>query len=156
MKQTQIDFRFASNWRQFLNWCKRYQTQAKCDPHWAAQKEKIEVLFENTVPFIIDWKQLWKDFEAWLKKTYEKNSIVRWSEQQRQIETLLLNRVKELNREQWILVYLYKGHPEVDVQKMTYWDAMRTKANLEGDKNGLGGNEDMEKIKIINLNDLIK
>jgi hypothetical protein len=120
------------------------------------QKEKIEALFETTVPFIVDWKQLWKDFESWLKSVYGKNNLVRWSEQQRQIETLLLNRVKELNKEQWILVYLYKGKPEVDTQKMTYWDAMRTKSNLEGDKNGRGGNEDMDKITIINLNDLLR
>jgi hypothetical protein len=156
MKQTQIDFKFSSNWRTFLRWCEQYRLQAKCDPPWPVQKEKIEALFETTVPFIVDWKQLWKDFESWLKSVYGKNNLVRWSEQQRQIETLLLNRVKELNKEQWILVYLYKGKPEVDTQKMTYWDAMRTKSNLEGDKNGRGGNEDMDKITIINLNDLLR
>lgn len=156
MDKPQIDFRFSPNWKKFLKWCEQYSLQAKCAPPWPVQKEKIEFLFETQVPFIIDWKQLWKDFEAWMKKTYNKNSLVRWSEQQRQVETLLLNQVKELHKEQFILVYLHKGEPEVSSEKMSYWDAMRTKANLEGDKNGRGGNEDLDKISIINLKHLIR
>jgi hypothetical protein len=44
----------------------------------------------------------------------------------------------------------------MDANVMTYWDAVRTKQTLEGDRNGRGGDEDMDKITIVNLNNLIK
>lgn len=92
---------------------------------------------------------------VWHKATVEKNGTVLWSEQQRQIETLMLGQLKELNKEQFVLVFLHNGKPSVDSQVMTYWDAAHTKENLEGDDNGLGGDETMDKITIININTIL-
>ncbi len=86
----------------------------------------------------------------------DKNEVILWSEQRRQIETLMLGQLSELNKEQFILVFLHNGKPEVGLEKITYWDALRIKSNLEGDANGSGGNEDMDKITIVNLNKLIQ
>lgn len=151
-----IDFRFAKNWRTFLNWYDAYDVVAKCAPPWELQEAKISFFFDSSNPNIVDWKNLWKEFRVWAKALRQEKGILRWSEQQRQIETLMLGQLNELNKPQYILVFLHRGKPEVDVQKMTYWEALHTKENLIGDSNGRGGNEDMDKITIVNLNQLIK
>lgn len=151
-KQTQIDFKFAKNWRAFFNWYDNH----KAVPLWDVQAIKIQSLFESTVPNVVNWKRLWVDFKNWYKDTYAKKSEVKWSEQQRQIETLMLNQLKELNQEQFILVFLHKGKPAADAQVMTYWEALRVKEQLTGDKNGVGGDEDLDKVTIVNLKNLIQ
>lgn len=149
----QTNFKFAKNWSIFLEWYDGH----KFTPLWDMQEKKIVALFESTAPKIVDWKALWKDFRVWYEKVYKKNNTrVLWSEQQRQIETLMLGQLSELNKEQFILVFLHKGKPEIDGQKMTYWEAVRTKQNLAGDENGMGGDEDLDKITIVNLNKLIQ
>jgi hypothetical protein len=39
---------------------------------------------------------------------------------------------------------------------MTYWEAQRVKEQLQGDRNGNGGNEDMDRITVVNLKNLIQ
>lgn len=150
-----IDFKFSRNWKTFMNWYNGYMEKAKCAPRWEDQIKKIESAFEPSNPGIVDWKLLWKNFAIWFSATYEKNSIILWDEQKRQIETLMLGQLSELNKEQFILAYLYRGKPAVDSSAMTYWDALRTKQNLSGDSNGFGGDERMDKITIVNINTLI-
>lgn len=151
-KQPQIDFKFAKNWRAFFTWYDNH----KNTPIWDIQALKIQALFDATNPNIVNWKQLWAEFKNWYKDTYEKKGEVKWSEQQRQIETLMLGQLKELNQEQFILVFLHKGKPTADPQVMTYWEATRVKEQLTGDKNGVGGDEDLDKITIVNLKNLIR
>ena len=86
----------------------------------------------------------------------DKNEVIRWSEQRRAIETLMLNQLKALNQEQFVLVFLHKGKPEISMEKSSYWEALRLKEKLDGDSNGCGGNEDMSCITIVNLANLIK
>lgn len=151
-----IDFKFARNWKSFLTWYDAYYDKAKCAPQWEYQASKIKECFEPSNVGIVNWKLLWKDFAVWYKELYDRKEIITWSAQRRQIETLMLGQLSELNKEQFILVFLHKGKPEMDTQKMSYWEALRVKGNLEGDSNGFGGDEDMERITIINLNKLIQ
>lgn len=153
--ERKIDFKFAKNWRAFENWHKSLKSK-KVMPDWDTQKEKIQALFESDNRNIVDWSSLWFGLTDWYNKIRAKNKQVLWSEQQRQIETIMLNQVKDFNKETFVLVYLHNGKPEVDTNKMTYWEALHTKQNLAGDKNGRGGNEAMDKITIVNLNSLIK
>jgi hypothetical protein len=152
----QIDFKFARNWKAFLTWHDAYHTKAKCSPMWPDQMIKIKACFEPSNPNIVDWKSLWKDFAVWYKEILTEKGMVIWSEQKRQIETLMLGQLNDLNKEHFVLAYLYKGKPKIDSSEMTYWDAVRTKQNLEGDVNGVGGDERMDKITIVNLNKLIQ
>jgi hypothetical protein len=150
-----INFKFKKNWEQFLAWHDAKVKKAKVSPPLFAQKDVIQSLFESTVPNIINWDSLWKNFDKWFKTTYIANGKALWSEQQRQIETYLLTQTKELNSENFILIFKLNGKLTVDSQVMTYWDALRTKQNLEGDSNGVGGNEDIECVSVVNLNNLI-
>jgi len=150
-----IDFKFAKNWKSFLAWHDAYETKAKCSPMWDDQAKKIESCFESTNPNIVDWKSLWKDFAKWYKTLWDTKGIVLWAEQRRQIETCMLKQLNSLNSESFVLVYLMNGKPQVDSNTMNYWDAVRTKKELDGDSNGFGGDERMDKITIINLNKLI-
>lgn len=150
-----INFKFAKNWKSFIEWHEVYSKKSKLAPPWIAQKDKIQDLFESTVPNISNWKILWKDYETWLRKIYSEKTQVQWSEQQRQIETLLLLQAKELNNETFILIFKLDGKLTADPQVMSYWEAMRVKQNLEGDSNGVGGNEDMENVTVINLKNLL-
>ena len=152
----QIDFRFFKNWKRFMSWYDAYYAKAKCYPLWEYQSKKIEEFFEESNPQIVNWKALWKDFYIWYKATMAKNEVILFSEQKREVETLMLNQLKELNNEQFILVFLHNGKPEVSLEKVSYWEALRMKESLEGDKNGFGGNENMDKINIVNLNKLIQ
>lgn len=156
MKQPQIDFKFAKNWKAFTRWHDAQVSKAKCAPMWIVQQMKIQNFFESDNRGVINWKQLWADFMDWHNITFKKSGLVRWSEQKRQIETLMLEQLKELNKEQFILVFLHKGQPELDGQKMSYWEALRVKENLMGDKNGVGGDEDIDKVTIVNLKSLIE
>lgn len=156
MKQPQINFRFSKNWRSFLKWYEAYEKKNKHAPIWMIQKLLIESNFEPDNPSIVDWKKLWIDYDLWFNELIKTKRSIIWSEQKRQIETLMLEQLKELNKEQYILVFLNRGKPEADVQKMTYFDAIRVKQDLIGDKNGRGGNEDLDKITIVNLNRLIE
>jgi len=151
----QINFRFAKNWKIFIEWHNALAQNNMDKISWLKQAEKIEDLFESTVPNIIDWRTLWKDLNSWLVQMYKKTDSVKWSEHQRQIETLLLNQIKDLGVEQFILVYKVNGKPQADPNTMTYWEAIRVKQNLEGDLNGVGGNEDMENITVVNLKKLL-
>lgn len=159
MKKQSIDFRFSKNWSSFMKWSDAAKAATKMFFPWEIQQKKIEDLFEATVPAVVDWKKLWKDYKSWYVESSQSKGgalYVKWSEQQRQMETLMLNQVKDLDKEIFVLVYLNKGVPEMDTQKMSYWEALHTKANLEGDANGKGGDENIEKIIIINLNKLIQ
>lgn len=151
----QINFRFAKNWKIFIDWHNALTRNGMDKVSWHIQSQKIEDIFEATVPNIVDWKMIWKDLNVWLIQMYKKTDVVKWSEHQRQIETLLLNQLKDLNTEQFILVYRLNGKPQADPSTMTYWEAVRVKQNLEGDLNGLGGNEDMDNITIVNLKKLL-
>jgi hypothetical protein len=151
----QIDFKFSKNWKIFLSWFQFYSSKTIGGLAWEFQEQKIQACFEHSNPGIVNWKKLWEDMRVWHKATVEKNGTVLWSEQQRQIETLMLGQLKELNKEQFVLVFLHNGKPSVDSQVMTYWDAVYTKENLEGDDNGLGGDETMDKITIININTIL-
>ena len=115
----------------------------------------MQSLFEDTVPNVVNWKRLWNDFSLWVKEAIERKDTILWSEQQRQIETLMLGQSRELDKSQFILVFSNKGTPDFSADKMTYWEALHTKQNLEGDSNGKGGDEDLDKITIINLNNLM-
>lgn len=151
--KTQIDFKFSRNWKSFLKWYEAFVAKTGTAPSSDLQKEKIESFF-TTANGIVNWKRLWSDWNAWFVDV-SKTKKTNWDEQRRQIETLMLNQAKEMNQEIFVLVFLNLGKPEMDNQKMTYWDALRVKRELEGDRNGHGGNEDLDKIKIVNLLNLI-
>ena len=68
----------------------------------------------------------------------------------------MLTQLRELNSEQFVLVFLHKGKPEISMEKMDYWTALSLKEKLSGNSNGEGGNEDMDRITIVNLSRLIK
>jgi hypothetical protein len=151
MKQPQIDFKFAKAWTVFLEWHNAYIEKAKTSPIWEVQKIKIEKAFKSTASGIVAWDEVWAAFDSWYMRILKKKDVVKWSEMQRQIETLMLEQVKELNKRQFILVFLNDGKPDFSSEKMTYWEALHTKQNLEGDKNGRGGDEALDKITIVNL-----
>jgi len=152
----QIDFKFSKNWKTFLSWYDAFVSKAKCAPRWEDQIEKIEECFDSTNPEVVDWKKLWKEFKVWFKEVHDEKGLVTWKEQQRQIETLMLTQLRELNSEQFVLVFLHKGKPEISMEKMDYWTALSLKEKLSGNSNGEGGNEDMDRITIVNLSRLIK
>lgn len=151
----QINFRFAKNWKLFVDWHNALSKSNMDKIAWDIQAEKIEEIFEHTVPNIVDWKSIWKGLNSWLVQMYRKTDVIKWSEHQRQIETLLLNQMKDLNIEQFILVYKLNGKPQADPSVMTYWEAIRVKGTLDGDSNGQGGNEEMENITVVNLKKLL-
>lgn len=150
-----VDFKFSKNWKTFLSWYDAYYKKAGCAPMWEFQSKKIEECFEPTNPGVVDWKRVWKDLSVWYKSIMKEKSMVLWSEQKRQIETLMLKQLAELNTDQFILAFIHKGKPQV-TEQMTYWEAIRLQGTLEGDSNGIGGNEDMDRINIININTLVK
>ena len=152
IKKTQVNFNFSRNWKVFMKW---YESPYAKNAMWNVQATTIEKCFSKESKGIVNWKRLWADFNSWYKEVYSQKKEVKWSEQKRQIETLMLNQLAELNNEQFILVYLHKGKPKADSQMMNYWEAMRLKGVLEGDTNGFGGNEDMDKITVVNLKSLL-
>ena len=156
MKTSQIDFKFSKNWKALLKWSE--VATKNITVGWDIQCSKIQSIFEATVPHIIDWDTLWADFDVWYSDTCTKKKTIQllWSEQQRQIETLLLLQERNTHKEVFVLVYLHKGKPHIDAQPMTYWEALRVKKTLEGDSNGVGGDEDIDKISIVNLTNLVK
>ncbi len=149
-----INFKFAVNWKQFLMWHSFYSVNGEIP--WKDQAKKIEECFEPSNPNIVNWKQLWKDFAVWIKETAKTTGDVSWPAQKRQVETLMLNQLADLNQEVFVLVYLYKGKPEMDTNKMTYQEALAAKQELDGDSNGRGGDENAENVTIVNLKSLIK
>jgi hypothetical protein len=154
--QKHIDFKFAKNWKAFMQWYDNFTNKSKSTPPWEYQEFIIQKFFEASNPRIINWGQLWEDFVLWRTGIFKKKQTVAWSEQQRQIETLMLNQLKELNKEQYVLVFLNRGRPDIDTNVMTYWEAQRVKEQLQGDRNGNGGNEDMDRITVVNLKNLIQ
>jgi hypothetical protein len=155
----QLDFKFAKNWKTFNKWFEQ-QTQTgrntKGAP-WLDQQRMIITLFEATVPNLVDWKTLWADYAQWIVKIKAKKAEVLWSEQQRQIEALLLGQKNELNQKIFVVAWKNKkGEPEIDSTKSTYWEALRIKKSLEGDANGVGGNEDVDNIVIVNLKRVVR
>lgn len=158
MNKRQIDYKFAANWKSFINWYKTFTSKSGVVPMWDIQTQKIEMCFSKQAAGVVNWRILWDDFKLWRDalKTKRGGDDPNWDEQRRQIETIMLNQAKDLNSEQFVLVYLHKGKPSMDTNKMTYWEAVRTKEMLEGDSNGRGGNEDMDKVSIVNLAHLLQ
>lgn len=162
MGKKTIDFKFHKNWKTFMAWHDAYYDKAGCSPKWESQTEKIEEAFSKTASEIVDWKKLWKEFNSWYSDLFAKRKsessmpVIKWSENKRQIETLMLHCIDELNNEQFTIVFLHKGQPAIDHTLMSYWDAVRVKEKLEGDSNGVGGDEDVDRITIINIKNLIK
>lgn len=157
MKDKHIDFKFAKNWAALLKWSN--VANKNITVGWDIQCAKIQSLFEATAPHIVDWDTLWSDFDKWYADTCAKKKVIQllWSEQQRAVESLLLNQVKDLNKEQFVLAYIdNKGKHQIDNNVMNYWEAVRVKKQLDGDSNGVGGNELMDRITIVNLASLIK
>ncbi len=147
------NFQFAKNWKAFEAW---YKKQGEIP--WSIQTKMIRGFFEKSVPNLIDWNRLWADYRVWTNSLEAEKGRRRilWQEEKRQVETLLLEQMKDLDKEIHVLAYNYKGLPEVNSDKMTYWDALDLKKKLEGNGNGEGGNEFIDKINIINLKNLIK
>jgi len=150
-----VNFKFHPNWKRFQTWFDGYNKNHGQSPIWISQQDIIQSLFESTVPNIINWTQLWDDYVVWARNVFSEKGHISWGSQQRQIETLLLNQLKDLNQEQFVLVFKVNGKPQVDPTLMTYWEATRVKENLEGDSNGIGGDESMENITVVNLNKLL-
>lgn len=148
----QINFKFAKNWKQFSNFLKKSDVMT-----WDVQSRKIQTLFEASVPNLINWTQLWSDYHLWTQTVMKNRQRILWKEEQRQIETLLLNQITELNSQNFVLAYMSNGEPEIDgLNKMTYWEAMKMKKELGGDANGIGGAEHIDRVTIVNLKALIK
>lgn len=147
------NFQFARNWKSFDNWFKKTGNIP-----WEIQAMKIQALFEKSVSGFIDWNLLWQDFEKWILslESEEGRRTILWSEETRQIETLLLEQMKDLDKEIYVLAYNYKGLPEINSDKMSYWDAAELKAKWEGNGNGEGGDEFIDNITIVNIKSLIK
>lgn len=151
-----VNFKFHQNWKRFREWFDVYSNKNKQSPIWVSQQDLIQKLFEASVPNIINWNQLWDDYVAWARGVFSEKGHISWGSQQRQIETLLLNQLKDLNKEQFILVFMNRGVPDIDNNKMSYFDALRVKEDLEGGANGENGNTDLEYISIVNINSLIR
>jgi hypothetical protein len=116
------------------------------------QRSKIEDLFNKQAPGIIDWKSIWSSFDTWVVAE-RKTSL---EEQKEKIQSLIHEQVLELDEPVFVLVYNHMGKPAVNPDTMSYWEAAHTKENLEGDSNGIGGNEDLDKITIVNLKRILK
>ena len=63
MSRKQIDFRFSKNWKTFLSW---YEFTSKKtiggEVEFDFIQHKVQSLFEDTVPNVVNWKRLWNDF----------------------------------------------------------------------------------------------
>lgn len=152
----QINPHFSRNWKQFDEWFgKMAKKLGKAIP-WETQEHTIQAIYSTTMPTLINWDTLWSDYRNWLSSKYKENKDLRWSEQRRQIETLILLQLRDLDSPQFILIFKLNGKPSADAQVMTYWEALNAKENLEGDSNGIGGDESLDNITIINLKTLLK
>ncbi len=152
MKKNQVDFKFSKNWRAFNDWYKKTGID-----DWDVQATLIKTLFTSTVPDIpINWDKLWIDLESWYVKIMKKKKEVLWSEQRRQIETLLLTQLDSLNEEKYTIGYINKEGARskyyVDDANYTYWEALQMKKNLEK----TSGFESLQKITVIDYSQLIK
>ena len=152
VENTQFNFKFAKNWRSFIKWYNNSTQILNNDD----QKKMIEMLFEASVPNIVNWKQLWSDFKEWKEDLSLTKFPIVWQEQQNQIDTLLLQQLKQLDNQTFVIAYLELGTPYVDPEKFTYWEALAIKKDWDGNSNGEGGNPDVDKVTIINLNKIIK
>jgi hypothetical protein len=142
-----FEIKYKSTWEQFMKWLE------KAMPTAVTQREKLQSLFDKQAPGIIDWTIVWKGFDSWTKA---EKAAPTWDEQREKIQELIHEQVLELEEPVFVLVYRHKGSPAVNPDTMNYWEAQRTKENLEGDINGVGGNEDLEKITIVNLKRILK
>lgn len=157
MGKIQIDPKFSKNWKTFEQWYAKQSQNGRTfnGAPWMLQKQFITAAFEKTMPGLIEWRSLWLDLERWTAEIRQKKTVL-WSEQKRQIETLILNQIKELDTPIFVVAWITEGGvPEIDSTKSTYWEALRIKKSLEGDSNGVGGNENVDKITIINLKRLL-
>lgn len=154
--KNKVHFHFTKNWKIFTNWHDKRKL-AGVVTTWAEQKQMIETLYNAEAPAVVNWNKVWIEVESWFQRIRDKKSQVLWNEQRRQIETVMLTQVDDLNSEDFVIAYLDKNNkPKVNPETMTYWDALRVQKQLQGDGNGRGGNEDMDRITIVNLNNLIQ
>lgn len=153
--QNKINFRFSKNWAVILSWYEKRRLSGIITS-WEEQKRFIQTIFESQAPAVVNWPVLWDSLQEWYIYIKNKNGKVTWKEQQRQIEREMLTQLEGLNSEVFILVYLDKdSKPQVYKNQMTYWDALKMQNKLSGDGNGVGGRQDMDKVTIVNLSNLI-
>jgi hypothetical protein len=104
------------------------------------------------MPFEVNWPRLWKEHNDWFIVVSMKKGKVLWSEQKRQIETLIIGQSHELNENVWAVVYKdNKGAIKVYKDELTHEKAERTLEKIAGDKNGEGGYDHVADAVIVNL-----
>lgn len=122
---------------------------------WDDQKRFIEMLFSHDVPFLINWSRLWKEHSDWFIAVSMKKGKVLWSEQKRQIETLIINQSHELNEKVWAVVYKHtSGSIHVAEHGLTFEKASKRLKDIAGDKNGVGGYDYVYDAVVTNLKSL--
>lgn len=154
--KNKVDFKFFKNWKTITNWHEIRRTKGIVTS-WTEQKHMIETTFNATAPFVVNWLFLWNEVETWYQEILRKNGHVKWSEQRRQIETIMLTQLDDLNSKNFMIAYLDKNNkPRLYLEYMTYWDAISFRKQNSSDGDGNGGNQEMDKISIVNLNNLIQ
>jgi len=152
--KTTINFKFKSTWIAFQKWFDK-RTLGGIVISWNDQRQVIQNLFESSTTIHIDWNRLWKEHSNWFIAVKAKKGQVLWSEQKRQIETLLINYAAETNKQVWTVVYKNnKGTICTMQETMTYVAAEKLKRKMAGDGNGEGGYDNVSEAVVVNLNSL--
>lgn len=124
---------------------------------WADQKQLIETIFNHSMPFEVNWPRLWKEHNDWFIVVSMKKGKVLWSEQKRQIETLIIGQSHELNENVWAVVYKdNKGAIKVYKDELTHEKASKRLKTIAGDNNGVGGYDYVNDAVIVNLKSLFQ
>ena len=145
-----LTIKFTPRWKKFQEAFDRKPSMS-----WADQKQLIEIIFNHECPFAINWPRLWKEHNDWFIVVSMKKGSVLWSEQKRQIETLIIHQSHEFNKNVWAVVYKdNKGDVKVFKDELTYEKAEKTLEKIAGDKNGVGGYDNVYDAVIVNLNSL--
>jgi hypothetical protein len=151
--KSKVNFKFSYNWIHFEKW---YNSSVSI-PTWDAQKKAIEFLFNKSAPNIINWDRLWRNHADWVVNTTisKNNTTILWNEQKRQIETLLLNQLSELNQNVWSVFYKDDiGNIFTYADGLSYESAKKAQRKLLGDGNGEGGKDNVSDAVVVNLNSL--
>lgn len=150
----QINFNFTKNWNTFQKWFDKQHLEHGV-VSWATQTNMIETLFNKHAKGMINWKRLWSDHNEWHHTLLTYKGKVLWTEDKRQIETYLLTQVAETSINIWsVFCRDNSGRPYLHTEGISFENANKLKRQLEGDKNGIGGNENVSEAAVVNMNSL--
>lgn len=145
-----LTIKFTPRWKKFQEAFDRKPSMT-----WADQKQLIETIFNHECPFQINWPRLWREHNDWFITVSMKKGTVLWSEQKRQIETLIINQSHEFNEKVWAVVYKHtNGNIHVLEDGLTHEKASKRLKTIAGDNNGVGGYDYVNDAVIVNLKSL--